>query len=284
VRVAVRLVVTVIVALGLNAGLSAQLAQSSGYQLLDLGLDGGGGGTCSVSYAAQISISPWTGGEMSSTGFKVGVGFLEGTDPMPSNLPVVFGVDPPFGDKDTPTLVTVSGLNFTKSGVGPTLGFTVDGVPATSVVPVSNTTAVALFPAGNAGPQDVGVSTSVGATLRADAYIYTPAVIVTPVVSLGGLVTVTNYGDTSNTFTTFVSPQQTNAGTKFGQLLIGPDILIGILSLVDYPAPDGIFTINFPMPVLPVLSGVTLYFQSMTVFTASPLDGELTNAQSMFIN
>ncbi|MHC4846698.1 MAG: hypothetical protein ACYTCU_11145, partial [Planctomycetota bacterium] len=200
-RVALRLMVAVVATLASSPGVSAQVAQSSAFQLLDVGLDGGGGAACSVNYAANFSIAPYAGGDMGSTSFTVGVGFLEATDATPSNLPVVFGVDPPYGDKDTTTAVTVSGLNFTKSGVGPTLAFEVDGVAATSIVPISNTTALATFPTGNAGPQDVKVTTSVGSTTRPDGFIYTPAVTVTDVVNLGGLVTITNYGDVGPVFT-----------------------------------------------------------------------------------
>lgn len=255
----------------------AQLATSPAYELVDFALDAGGGGTASANFAAWISLGASSEGELSSPSFAAGLGILQTCDPQPTNAPVIFGLTPAFGPKAGGNAFTISGLNFDKFGTGPTLTVDIGGNAATGVSVVSSTELGATAPAGAKGPQDVTVTTALGADTAAGAYVYTPAVTATPFSSPAGTIELVNYGALGHVFHSYVSPFTTSANTKFGTLLIGPAPLLQILGSVPYAGPDGITALSLPVPDEPVLVGLTVYFQSLDITSLGPLTGEFTN-------
>src|SRR5262249_43712347 len=168
-------------------------------------LDSGGGGTASLDYAVYVSLWDPTAGPLLSANFGAGLGFLEDSDPQPTNAPVVFGITPDFGPKAGGTSITATGLNCAKSGAGPSVTLDVGGSRATGVNVASNTLLTANVPAGAKGPQDVTVASSFGSSLSSGGFIYTPAITTTPNAVQGGTVTIRNYGEGGNVFNNYVS-------------------------------------------------------------------------------
>jgi hypothetical protein len=258
----------------------AQLSTSPGFQLVDFTFDAGGGGSSSLGFAAHASLGATSGGEFGSPRYKSGLGLLETSDPQPTNEPVVFAVTPAFGPKAGGSVVTISGLNFDKFGVGPSVTVDIGGNAAGSVTVLSNTQLTAVVPAGISGPSTVTVTSALGSNSSAGAWVYTPAVITTPNSAIGQTFVMQNYGEVGNVFRTYVSTTQTFANTQYGTLLIGPFPLVQLLPALPYPGPDGISTFTITVPNSPVLAGLTIWFQSLDISQLSPLAGVLTNASS----
>jgi hypothetical protein len=176
----------------------AQVATSTNYQLADFSLDAGGGGIASIGNGTWVSVGITSGGTLSSSNYQAGVGILETTDPVPQNAPILFGLTPDYGNKAGGSLITVSGYNFDKFGVGPSVTMTIDGVPATGLSVLSNTQLTATVPAGVSGIQNVVVTSSLGSGSDPDAWLYTPAVISTEATQVGGEMDIRNYGTPGN--------------------------------------------------------------------------------------
>lgn len=266
--------------LWLAPGAQAQLSTSPNFQLVDFIFDSGGGGSASLNFAGHSSLGATSGGQFESPRFKSGLGILETSDPQPTNEPVVFAVTPAFGPKAGGSVVTISGLNFDKFGVGPSVTVDIGGNPATGVSVISNTQLTATVPAGTSGPKPVTVTSSFGGNTQVDGYIYTPAVTTTANSAIGETFVMRNYGEVGNSFNTYVSTLQTSANTAYGTLLIGPFPLVQLLPTLPYAGPDGITTFTLVVPYSPALVGLTVWFQSLDISQFSPLVGVLTNATS----
>jgi len=267
----------------------AQISSSSSYSLGDFVFDCAGGGTASVSYSAHVSVGGDTGGTSSSANYQAGLGILETTKPVPAMAPVFFAATPDFGPRAGGTPVTISGLNFDKSGVGPSLTVNVGGSFATGVTVLSSTQLTATVPPGTgvnfgAGPQPVTVTTSLGSDSNAEGFVYTPAVRVTPYTKRKAQVTFRNYGPPGQPFWQFYSYLSTFGNTKFGKILIGPAPIFQLFPLLSYPGPDGIHTITLTVPDDPILDYVTIYWQSLDITQFGPVKGKLTNGQSTLID
>ncbi|HTE06701.1 MAG TPA: IPT/TIG domain-containing protein [Planctomycetota bacterium] len=258
----------------------AQISTSPGFQLVDFVFDSGGGGSASLGYAAHASLGASSGGKFGSAHKQAGLGILETSDPQPTNEPVVFALTPAFGPKAGGSVVTISGLNFDKFGVGPSVTVDIGGNAATSVNVISNTLLTAVVPAGISGPKAVTVSSSFGSNVQADGYVYTPAITTTANSAIGETFVMRNYGTPGHVYRTYVSTVPTSAATHFGTLLIGPFPLVQLLPQLPYPGPDGISTFTLVVPFNPVLVGLTIWFQSLDISQLSPLAGELTNAST----
>lgn len=152
---------------------AAQVAQSANFQVLDFCLDGGGGGAASLAFSGHVSLNAPSGAESASPNYRVALGFLQGSDPQPTNAPVVFGLSvdcaPIFGG----TPLTITGLNFDKFGAANTVTVTVGGAPATAVQVASDTLLSCLTPPGSPGPASVVVSSSFGSAV-VGTFEYTP--------------------------------------------------------------------------------------------------------------
>src|SRR5262245_61891902 len=267
----------------------AQISSSPGYVLGDFVFDCAGGGTASVGFSAHVSIGAITGGTSTSPGYRSGLGILETTDPEPALGPVFFAATPDFGPRAGGTPVTVSGLNFDKLGVGPSLTLKVGGSLATGVTVLSSTLLTATVPPGTgvnggAGPQPVMVTTSLGSDSDADGYVYTPAVRVTPITKQKAQVVFRNYGPPGQPFWQFYSYLPTFGNTKFGKILIGPAPIYQLFPLLAYPSPNGINSITLTVPDDPILDYVTIYWQSLDITQFGPVKGKLTNGQSTLID
>ncbi len=271
-------------AAGLTSGANAQVATSANYQLDGYGFANTGGGTCAPGVVAYTSLGGISGGSFGSLNFIAGDGFLEQFDPdLPTSL-VVFGVTPNYGPKVGGTQVTVSGFNFDKLGAGPSTFVSVGGVPATGVTVVSNTELKFTTPPGLAGPRLLAIANTYGAVIKSDGFIYAPAVISSPTVMLGGNLDITNYGNPGDTYTTFVSTSTcVIPAAPYGTLLIGPFPFIQLLPFLPYGG-TGASLVSLPVPVLPALSGITVHFQSVSLFASGgPPPGALTNASTTSI-
>jgi len=267
----------------------AQISSSASYELADFVFDCAGGGTASVGFSAQVTIGGDTGGTSSSTNYRAGLGILETTDPKPALAPVFFAATPDFGPRAGGTPVTISGLNFDKLGVGPSLTVNVGGSLATGVNVLSSTRLTATVPAGTgvnggAGPQPVTVATSLGSSTDADGFTYTPAIRITPITKQKAQVVFRNYGPPGQPFWLFYSYLPTFGNTKFGKILIGPAPIYQLFPLLAYPSPDGIHSITLTVPNDPILDYVTIYWQSLAITQFGPVKGKLTNGQSTLID
>jgi len=260
----------------------AQLASSPNFQVLDDALDGGGGGSCSPGFASYLALAPLSGATMTSTNFEAALGFLGVEDPAPTNAPVIFGVTPAFGPMAGGTAITIAGLNFDKFGVGPSITVGVGGAPASGVVVVSNTQIDAVAPPGPSGPAPVTVSSSFGSDTLPDGFLHTPAVLSSSAVMLGGTLVLQNVGPTSAIlFDGFASPFEASIPfPPFGTILIDPSLLVNFIEDGTYPAPNGIHVLAFTVPNLPILSGLTLHFQSAVLLSLTPPTIVLTNRAS----
>ncbi len=270
--------------LGITASALAQVSQSPNYQLDGLGLGTTGGGTCSVDGIAYSTVGEVSGGTFSATNSMAGVGFLESFDPdLPAGL-VIFSITPNFGGTAGGTPVVVSGLNFDKFGSGPTMQVLVGGEPATDVQVLSNTLATFTTPPGLVGERPVEMVNSFGSVTDPTGFIYTPAITTSPTVMLGGTLNITNYGSLGDMYTTFVSTSTTSILAKpYGTLLIGPVPFLQLIPPTPYPGPLGVDSIDIFVPVAPILSGLVVHFQSLSIFASGFPPGKLTNASTTAI-
>jgi IPT/TIG domain-containing protein len=157
---------------------AAQVSQSANFQLLDYHVGGGGGFTASANGAAFVALTaPAAGGHAASANFQADVGFVASHDAKPSNAPVLFGVTPSLGMALGNDAVTISGLNFTKYGAGPTVTGAIDGNPLTNVVVVSDTTITAKTPAGTPGQKDVTVTSVHGTGTLPSGFAYSGSLV-----------------------------------------------------------------------------------------------------------
>ena len=267
----------------------AQISSSPSYELADFVFDCAGGGTASVGYSAHVSIGGDTGGTSTSPNYRAGLGILETSKPMPAQAPVFFAATPDFGPRAGGTPVTISGLNFDKLGVGPSLTVNVGGNLATGVTVLSSTQLTATTPAGTgvnfgAGPQPVTVTTSLGSDSNAEGFVYTPAIRTTPYTKRKAQVTFRNYGNVGQPFWVFYSYLQTFGNTKFGKILIGPAPIFQLFPLLAYPGPNGIHSITLTVPDDPILDYVEIYWQSLAITQFGPVKGKLTNGSSTLID
>src|SRR5262245_17491342 len=263
-----------------------QLAQSPNAKLLDYGLNAAGGGAASRRAFDWTAFGALSSNILSSANAKAGIGASHCDDSTPvNNEPLVFGVVPPFGPKSGGTSVLVSGFNFNKFGVGPTVTMTVGGNAASAVDVVSNTVLTAQTPAGTgvnggAGPQPVVVTSSLGSITHPEPWLNTPAITSSPVALVGAPMVLRNYGAPGNAFVTFLSDASTALNTQFGTFLIGGGTLLQIFTNVPYPGPAGVSSFKLKVPNMAVLHGLTIRFQSLSVLQLSPLQAVLTNAST----
>jgi hypothetical protein len=156
---------------------AAQLASSPNYQLLADDLAGGGGGACSVGFAMVFASEPLAGDPVASIGFSASLGFLAANDPKPTNAPVVFGVTPDCGPITGGIPVTITGVNFTNRGAGPSIAAAIDGSAVSGLVVVSDTTITALTPVGTPGAKNVDVTSLYGIGTLTGGYEYSAGLI-----------------------------------------------------------------------------------------------------------
>jgi hypothetical protein len=263
---------------------SSQVAQSPNAKLLDWSCSAAGGGAASRRVFGWTTLGQLGSPILSAPNSKTGVGAAHTDDSTPlNNEPLVFGVVPPFGPKTGGTGVVVSGFNFDKLGVGPSVTMSVGGNGATGLSVLSNTQLTATTPAGTgindgAGPQPVVVSSSLGSITHPEPYVNTPAVTSSPVALVGAALVLRNYGTPGTVFVNFLSDSSLAASTQFGTFLVAGGTLLQLFTNVPYPAPSGISTFVMKVPNLAVLHGLTLHFQSLSITSVSPLQGSLTNA------
>ena len=258
---------------------SAQLATSTNHQLDGLRVDAGGGGMCSgVSSAIAAADVLGTDGILTSANARAEVGTLSLFDPLDTDLPTVFAVTPPYGTSNGGTQVEICGLHFVRSGLAGSVTVDIAGAPATGVGVVSDSLVNATVPAGPYGPNDVTVTTALGAANQAGGFVHTPALRVSP----HGFSTLRleNFGVAGGLFETWASTTSTSIPLPpYGLLEIGPAVLFKLVGGTPYPAPDGISTLQ--LPVVPGLAGVTLYLQSIAILSFVPLDARLVNSSSV---
>lgn len=258
----------------------AQISSSPNYQLADFVLDGGGGGAASAGYGGWVAVGTTSGGGLSSTNYLAGVGILSTSDPIPADEPIIFGISPGRGTNAGGTAITVSGWNFDKFGVGPSVTMDIAGNPTTGLSVLTNTQLTATTPLGDPGPQNVVVTSSLGSGSNPRAWIYTPAVISTEFTQVGGQMDLRNYGTVGNSFITLAAGAAGYGGTQFGPFLLSQPFIF-LMYGVPYPSPDGIHTLHVNVPNAPILSGMTVHFQSLEATQYGPIVGQFTNASTV---
>jgi hypothetical protein len=261
---------------------SAQLAQSPNFQATAISLDAAGGGASSLNLAARVVSGDVSGGPMGSPQYNAIIGFLAAEDPRVTDAPVIFGMQPAFGPIAGGTELVFGGVNFDKFGTAATISVTIDGTPVDDLVVQSNSLITATAPAGLSGPHDVAISSSLGATSESDAYVYTPAVVTTPVAYVKGQLEIKNYGAEGDSYLTLVSLESWTARTQYGVLLVGPTLLF-LVPPTPYPAPLGIAKLSIHVPNLPALHGLDFHFQSLSITQLRPLQGSFTNVSTTSI-
>ena len=268
--------------LGTACPLFAQLAQSADFQLENLSLDAVGDGMSSLDLTARLSVGNPSSAAMSSPQFSVLIGFLRAGEPDVTDVPVVYGLQPAFGPIAGGTPLVIGGINFDKFGTGASVSVTIDGVPVDGVVVQSDSQITGTAPAGLNGPHDVVITSSLGATTQPGAYVHTPALVASQQAPLKSRLELRNYGEAGDQYLTLASLTSWAAPTHFGLLEVGP-IFITLLPPLPYPAPLGIAKVSFKVPNSPVLHGLTVHFQSLSITQRTPLLGSLTNASATLI-
>lgn len=268
---------------GLADDCRAQQATSANYALLDSALSNAGGGTCSPDHAAYTNLGALSSDLLGSPSFQGTIGFLATSDPQPTNQPVLFGITPNFGPTAGGTSITIAGLNFDKFGVGPSTFVSIGGTPVSLLTVVSNTEIQAVTPPGLVGPRLVALANSNGATLDPDGFIYSPAIVTSPIAQIGGSLLITNYGTIGGMYRTFVSTSTWTLSTPYGTLLVGPFPFVELIPLTPYPLANGVDAIALPIPSMPALQGLVVHFQSLSISSLNPFQAKFTNASSTAI-
>jgi len=260
---------------------AAQFAKSPGFRLTAYTFDGSGGGMSSLNVAGHtacdLSSTPMSSGQVTAI-----IGFLGANDPGVSNDPIVFGLQPAFGPLAGGTAFTMGGRNFDKLRSSSSLSLSIGGMPVSDLVVLSDTLLTGTTPPGATGPQDVVLDNSIGTFTLKGGFVYTPAIVTSPIAPIGSQVEIRNYGSVSNRYWTFLSFVPIEAPTQYGMLYLGPPLL-QIFPPTPYPAPLGIASSALQVPDNAALRGVTVQFQSLCITQLSPLQGSLTNASSTAI-
>ena len=281
-----RKTLALVAALALAAPLATGQASSANFKLASWGFASSGGGASAVPGAGWTNEGELSSGELLSPSFRAIVGNLGSLRPqMTTNVPTLFGINPPYAPKAGGSTITVYGYNFNALGSGASDVMEIGGNLVTGLTVLSNTVMTGTVPAGTgtnggAGPQPVQIDNTFGSMLLPGAFINAPAVTSSPVALVGETIRLDNYGPTTAAFRCFVSTATTFANTKYGKLLIGPFPFYEILFFQLYPGPDGVQKLELDVPDDPILNGVTVYFQTLTITGLGPLTGSLTNSST----
>ena len=256
---------------------SVPVAGSANFSLETLSLNTSDSGfVCSLNNAARVSFGPFAGDGLSSANFGAEVGSVAIYDPAPALGPVVLGPDPSFAPMEGGTF-TVKGFNFVDGGAAGPLTVEVDGVLATGVSVLSDTTLTAEAPTGASGPKTLVVSGSQGTWTQNRGFVHTPAVIASQDIPAGAPLTVRNYGPVGSVFDLWFSLQTTSIPIPAGVIQIGPNFVVLAVGGGVYPPPFGIHELTATTPQNPALSGKSIYFQTLSIISIFPFDVRLTN-------
>jgi hypothetical protein len=221
---------------------------------------------------------------LASPSYRVEVGFVRIHNPIAGDGPAILSVSPEHGSFKGGVPVTIQGIGFDRGGLAGSVTASIDGVPLTNQVVVSDTTITGDTPAGVYGPKPVDVTTSLGFTLQGDAYVHSPGLVLSPVAFLTGKMRVRNFGPPGSSYQTWFSIYQTYIPLPpYGILEIGPAPLEALIDSGVYGLVDGIQEVLLPVPAEPVLAGTTFYAQSVAVLSLVPLDIKLVNSASITI-
>ena len=166
-----------------------------------------------------------------------------------------------------PVPITITGNYF---DLGSTPQVTVGGLAAANVVVVDANTLTCIVPSDGAGPKLVEVSNANGTAAIPAGFHRTPSMLVTPAPQPGSIVQ----------FDVLVTPMDaTGVYLSLGDPVAVP--LPGIVGLLCLPDPfelvalpvwpfDG-FTLAFPLPNLPALSGIRVLCQAFTCSNVPPV-------------
>lgn len=264
---------------------AAQVAGSPNFVLDGLELSGPADGLASPGHAAFVSNEP--AGEQSSLAspsYRVEVGFVRVHNPIAGAGPAILSVSPEHGSFEGGVPVTIQGIGFDQGGLAGSVTASIDGVPLTNQVVVSDTTITGDAPAGAYGPKPVDVTTSQGFTLQGNAYVHSPGLVLSPVAFMTGKMRVRNFGPPGSSYQTWFSIYQTSIPLPpYGILEIGPSPIVALIESGVYGLVDGIEEILLPVPTEPILAGSTFYAQSVAVLSLMPLDIRLVNSASITI-
>jgi hypothetical protein len=281
----------------------AQLASSANYQLLADEFAGGGGGACSPGFAMVFASQPVSGDQVASVSFNAHMGFLAANDPEPTNAPVVFGITPDCGPITGGIPITISGVNFTNRGAGPSISATIGGAAVPGLVVVSDTTITGLTPVGTVGAKDVVVSSVYGSGTLTNGYEYSAGLIPygtgTPGCLGPQVMSAASCPHIDNPAFTLTTTNVPALALGLGLVTDSPDLFgsdpfgLGILLHVDFffATPTEIYSLDMTsdashlgsvttvIPNNPILIGKNYFAQSLWVETACVM-GTVANLSS----
>ena len=260
------------------AAQSVPIAGSANFSLETLSLDASNSGfVCTLDHSARVSFEGFAGDGLGSANFEARVGSVASYDPATALGPVVLGPDPSFAPMEGGSF-TVKGFNFLDGGAAGALSVEVDGVLASGVSVLSDTTLTATAPAGSSGPKPLTLSGVQGSWTQPRGFVHTPAVLATQSLPPGAPLTVRNYGPVGGVFDLWFSLQTTAIPIPdIGVIQIGPGFVVQALGGVPYPPPLGIQELTASTPPNPALSGQSIYFQTLAILSIVPFDVRLTN-------
>lgn len=287
----------------------SQLASSANFQLLADEFAGGGGGACSVSFASMFASEPVSGDQVASISFSAALGFLAANDPKPTNAPVVFGITPDCGPITGAVPVTITGVNFTNRGAGPSINATIGGGALIGLIVVSDTTITGFTPASAPGAKDVVVSSVFGTGTLPGGYEYTAGLIPygtgTPGCLGPALMSASSCPHLDNATFTITCTNVPALALGLGIVTDSPDLFgsylfgVGVLFHVDFflATPTEIYgldmtsdasnfgSVTTPIPNNPILIGKNYFAQSFWVETACIMGtvGNLSSSRGLQI-
>lgn len=269
---------------------TSSIAGSASATSLAAAVTGGGGATTDSARTIQAEISaPAAGASMESANYRLlaSIAWIEPS--LRTNLPLVFGIEPPTGPAAGCKSVVVRGLNFSKLGAGSAI-VRFDGVPAPAVQVTSDTTIEVVTPAGldslanSIGLADVRVENALGSGAALDAYAYLPALELDSPAQPGKSAGISLRAEAGALLFLVLGHASPGVAVKVppfrGKLAITVDPAV---VLDGVPLPSGALALALPLPDEPGLVGFTLDLQALAVTATSPLGGGFSRVLSMTV-
>ncbi len=241
----------------------------------------------SETYAADVKLGqPASGQRIGSPSYLADTGTAAIDASLPAGEVLLFGLDPPVGDKEGGEPIRVLGFGLDAPGVPQVrLG----GIPATGETIVSNTQISAVTAAGvdgfgnPRGAVDVLMLHSLGFDILDDGFVYAPALVAPHPFRVGSPATIDVHTSAGSFYmvwfgsaTGFGFPVPPFEGSAVVVLF-----LIAIAPLQQAAA--DVASLTAKLADNPSLAGLNLNFQGLTVSSLAPVAGEFTNQLSVVI-
>lgn len=265
-------------------------ASESGFVLTQAMTSSGGVALSAFANEAQTSAGQTgVGPEATSPSYRLQTGVVWSAESLSTDVPILSGPRPAYGDKDGGENVILFGTNFQAAGSGgaANTNFDIDGVNGTVISIGGNTFVRGITPNGenmfdNAKTETaVTVSNLNGAnTAPEQPYHYTPALLQGSAhAQVGKILTLFFQGEPNQPYTVVFGQNIPGSGFPVfpydGQL----EVAVGLtfLLLVDFGDVNGWDKLNLPLPDVPALVGAQIDFQSLAFDDLSLATGTFSN-------